>query len=188
MQLIDISMGESRSEPLDKLASTLYGALRRLANQVLGDRARRGSGGMEATELVHECYLRLASNESVSEAIASMERTEFLAFASRMLRNILVDHARRERAVKRGQGWRKITMSEVSELTDGDPEIDLVLLDEALERLERVDARQARIVELRFFGGLTGDEVSKVLGVSRRTITQEWGMARAWLRRELTKR
>jgi len=174
-----MSSHEEANKPLEELASTLYDALRSLALRLLERNPRDRI--VDPTELVHECYLSLATKEGFE----SMKRADFLALASRMLRNILVDHARREKALKRGHGWRKITLSEMARLTSGVNDVDLVRLDEALERLSSVDGRQGRIVELRFFGGLTGEEVATVLGVSRRTVTQEWGMARAWLRREL---
>jgi RNA polymerase sigma-70 factor (ECF subfamily) len=162
---------------VDRQAASLYESLRTLALQHLG---ARGPRPLDATELVHECYLRLARMDDFRD----MGRPEFFALASRLFRSVLVDQVRRDRAEKRGDGWRRVTLSEVQKLAEG-PDVDVLALDEALGRLERLDERQGRIVELRFFGGLSGDEVANLLGVSRRTVTKEWGMARAWLKREL---
>lgn len=166
-----------RKDEVDQRAASLYASLRTLALHHLRARHPRP---LDATELVHECYLRLARMDDFRD----MGRPEFFALASRMFRHVLVDHVRRERADKRGQGWQRVTLSEVDREADA-PTVDVLALDEALARLEQLDERQGRIVELRFFGGLSGDEVANLLGVSRRTVTKEWGMARAWLRREL---
>jgi len=165
-----------RERSIDELASTLYATLRTLADRV------RGAGPMgqalRPTDLVHECYVRLAQNPDYRV----MERSDFLALAARVIRNLLVDRARRE-----GQRHpTRITGAGLASVTPA-PDVDLLALDDALRRLATRDERQARIVELKFFGGLTGEEIARALGVARRTITKEWQMARAWLRRELEK-
>ena len=115
------------------------------------------------------------------------DRSHFVAVAARAMRRILVDHARGRKALKRGSGEVRVPIEDV-DVAAGDPaDIDLVLLDEALEALAAIDERQARIVELRFFGGLTVDETAALIGASSRTVKREWQMARAWLRRELAR-
>lgn len=171
---------DADGRPLDDVAAELYDRLRAMAQSLLS--RERGDASVDATDLVHECYLRLARLET----FAAVERTEFLALAATLIRNVLVDLARRRRSAKRGGGWRQTTLAgvSISEVRRGS-EVDLVELDEALRRLAKLDERQHRIVELRFFGGLSGEEISGLLGVSRRTVTKEWTMARAWLKREL---
>lgn len=167
---------EERADPrdLDDLASDLYATLRAIADRVVGPGDDRV--GIRPTELVHECYLRL----SQSPDYATMKRQDFLALAARVIRNLLVDQARRA-------GMRHATTlagAELASITRGES-LDLLSLDDAMRRLAHRDERQARIVELKFFAGLTGDEIATLFGLTRRTITKEWGMARAWLRREL---
>jgi len=164
------------SQPVDPLAAELYGQLRRMAEKLLSDEA--GPASVDATEIVHECYLRLARIDQ----FRTLGRADFLALSATLIRRVLVDLARRRRAQKRGEGWQRTTLSGLSS-EGGD--VDLVELDDALLRLAAIDERQHRIVELRFFAGLSGEESAQVLGISRRTVTKEWTLARAWLRREL---
>ena len=169
------------SSSLDELATTLYTELREMADRLL---ARQPRETVTATEVVHECYLKLARVDEFQV----LPREQFLAFASTLIRNLLVDRRRKEQAAKRGGAgnWSRITLSDVQELVStSNP--DLLALDEALRRLAERDFRQARIVELRYFGGLSDEEVAVVLGISRKTVGKEWGMARAWLRRELSR-
>jgi RNA polymerase sigma factor (TIGR02999 family) len=165
---------------LERLMESMYGSLRALADRQL--RSARQEAALDPTELVHECYLKL------SQAVdsAGIDRVGFIALAARVIRNTLVDQARTRGAVKRGGGLSRITLHEEAIVSDAQS-VDLLDLDGALTRLGELDERQARIVELRFFGGLTADEVAAVMGVSRRTITEEWGMARVWLKRELSR-
>lgn len=164
--------------PVDELTLQLYDSLRAIAGRLL--RREPARNAVRATDLVHECYLKLAQLEDFRD----MDRPAFLALASTMIRHILVDQARRRSARKRGAGWQRITLSQLT--TDSsERDVHLVDLDDALRRLAELDDRQSRIVELRFFGGLTGEEIAGVLGLSRKTVTQEWGMARAWLLRAL---
>ncbi len=177
----DGAAGDGEGRPVDPVAARMYDQLRKLASRVL---AREGQGAaVDATELVHECYLRLAR-------LAEFEmlgRDQFMALAASLLRSILVDLARRRAALKRGGGWQRTTLTKIPEEVLGEErrEIDLLELDRALRGLEAVDPRQHRIVELKFFAGLSGEEISRQLGISRRTVTKEWTVARAWLRREL---
>jgi RNA polymerase sigma factor (TIGR02999 family) len=154
----------------------VYTELRKLAASYL--RVERPDHTLQPTALVHEAYLRLVDQRSVNW----QNRAHFFGIAAQMMRRILVDHARRRQAAKRdGATYRLYTSEE--EATARDPE--LLALDEALSGLEALDARQARIVELRFFGGLTVEETAEVAGVSPATVKREWRTARAWLAREI---
>jgi RNA polymerase sigma factor (TIGR02999 family) len=164
----------------DHLVRLLYTPLRAIARARLS-RERRGHT-LQPTALVHEAYLRLAR-----EPLGYRDRAHFLAACAETMRRVLVDHARRRQACKRGQG---APLAELDELErrgpqTPHPERNLVALSEALERLAQLDARQSRIVELRFFGGLTHEQVSAVVGLAPRTVKLEWAKARTWLYREL---
>ncbi len=136
---------------------------------------------MHPTDLVNECYLRLASNEKYRE----MRRPEFLAVAATVIRRLLVDESRRTQR----SAYRTVSAASLAEVAASAeaPALDLLALDDGLRRLAQRDERQSRIVELRFFSGLSGDEVANLLGISRRTVNKEWKMARAWLQRELSR-
>lgn len=161
----------------EPLGDELYELLRRLGRRLLGS-ARRDAA-LDPTEVAHECYLRLLRIEGFAE----LKKTEFLALASTVMRRLLVDQAKQGRALKRSGGQR-MTLSGL-DLASPTAEVDMLDLDDVLQRLAARDERQARIVELRFFGGLGMDEIASQLGISRRTVTGEWAMARAFLRREL---
>jgi RNA polymerase sigma factor (TIGR02999 family) len=163
---------------LDRLMPLVYQELRRIADRALG-RERQGHT-LQATALVHEAYLRLVRQHSAQ----FQNRAHFFAIASQVVRRILVDHARRRASVKRGAGAAPVTLD--MDVTDDAPSVDALVLDEALERLASLDPQQARIVEMRFFGGLTVEETADVLRISPRTVKRDWSMARAWLRRELS--
>ncbi len=162
----------------------VYDELRRLAAAAL--RHERPDHTLQPTALVHEAYLRLAEEPSARW----QNRGHFLAVAARAMRRILVDHARRHKAAKRGAGVIRITLDDDMERVaaalpaDG---VDLVALDDALSRLGGLDPRQARIVELRFFGGLSVEETASIVGASARTVKRDWQLARAWLKREMAK-
>jgi RNA polymerase sigma factor (TIGR02999 family) len=155
----------------------VYDALREVARRHL-----RGDGArllLRPTELVHEAYLRLVESDPNVES-----ELQFLALASQAMRHALVDAVRRARAQKRGLGWRRISLSDHLIQSERD-ELDLLALDEALEKLASRDPRCARIVELRYFGGLEVKRIAELLGVTDRTIRNDWSWARRWLRREL---
>lgn len=154
-----------------------YESLRELARQTV--RGRQGQRILDPTELVHESFMRL----SRSSTAAPQRRTEFLALAATVLRNVLVDHARELSALKRGGQLQRLTLD--GRNLAAAAEVDLLALDDSLHKLARLDSRQARIVELKFFGGLTIDEIAKLLGTSARTVDSEWALAKAWLHREL---
>lgn len=173
-----LAQHDPRNPPIERLVPVVYGELRRLAAAHL--RRERPEHTLCPTALVHEAYMRLLADTR----IPLKSRAHVFGAAARAMRQVLVDHARRRRAAKRGFAWQRITL-EIPGRTGVDREIEFLALHTALERLEAMDERAARLVELRFFGGLTLDEASHVLGVSRRTVANDWVVARAWLRREL---
>ena len=162
---------------LERLMPIVYQELRRLAASYL--RVERPDHTLQPTALVHEAYLRLVEQRGVSW----QNRAHFFGIAAQMMRRILVDHARRRQAAKRDAKALRLQTSWDGGESGRDPE--LLALDQALCGLESLDARQARIVELRFFGGLTVEETAEVAGVSPATVKREWRTARAWLAREI---
>lgn len=164
-----------------RLIPVVYGELHRMARQALRGEARDRSHTLQTTALVHELYLRLVDQHRV----AWQHRAHFFAIAARMLRRILVDHARGLHAQKRGEGVPAITLVDTI-VEEPAQNAEIAALDEALTRLEVMDPRQGRIVELRYFTGLTIEETAEALGISVATVKREWAIARAWLRRELT--
>jgi RNA polymerase sigma factor (TIGR02999 family) len=166
------------AEALDRLIPLVYDRLRAIARQRLRDEAERYS--LDTTGLVHEAYLRLVEGPAATLA----DRSHFLALASRVMRHLLVDHARARRRAKRGGGVAPLELAEDAWVSD--PELDAAVeLDEALERLERLDERQSRILEQRYFGGLSLEETAAALGLSLATVKRELRSARAWLALEL---
>jgi RNA polymerase sigma factor (TIGR02999 family) len=173
--------GEGDPAAVDSVFPIVYAELRRLADRHLAQESPGHT--LSPTALVHEVYLRLAG-----DADASWQgRAHFFGVASRAMRQVLVDHARRRRASKRGGEWNRVTLHTDATPAGAQVSLEFELLDvhDALERLASLDERTARVVELRFFGGLTLEEVAEVLGVSRRTAAEDWSLARAWLAREL---
>jgi RNA polymerase sigma factor (TIGR02999 family) len=164
---------------LDRAFPLVYEELRRLAHRQL----RRESEGhtLSTTALVHEAYLKLVDQTRGEWR----DRAHFLAIAATAMRRILVDHARRHRAGKRGGTGRPLSLDSVEELPVEDRAEFLVHLDEALARLAMLDERQARVVECRFFGGYTEEETAETLGIGLRTVKRDWAKARSWLFQEL---
>lgn len=163
----------------DKLFAVVYDELRAMAGSCF--RHQRSDHTLQPTALVNEAFLKLVDQTRVQW----QNRAHFLAVAARAMRQVLIDHARGKARAKRGGDLCRVTMHEaVTPITDADPE--LLDLDEALHKLAAMDERQSKIVELRFFGGLTVDEVAHVMEISKTTAESEWRMARAWLRRELS--
>lgn len=160
---------------LDRLLPLIYDELRGLAASQL--RRERPDHTLQATALVHEAYMRLVEQHSVDWR----NRAHFFALAAEMMRRILVNHALQHHARKRGGHDTKLALDEAINLAGEERPIDWLLLDDALKRLTALDPRQGRIVELRFFGGLTVEEVAEVLGVSEITVKREWRLAKAWL-------
>jgi RNA polymerase sigma factor (TIGR02999 family) len=164
-------------QALKDLLPLVYKQLHRVARQHL--RKQRAHHTLQTTALVHEAYLRFAGAEGPSV----QDRNHFIALASRIMRQVLVDHARGRGAAKR-QGGVRVTLSEASNVAD---EVDVLGVDEALTRLSEFDEQQARVVELRFFGGLSIQETAAALHISESTVKRDWTMARTWLSRELQK-
>lgn len=172
------SGGDTRA--LDELFPLVYDELHRQAENYL--RRERPDHTLQTTALLHEAYIRLAGHtEGTWE-----NRSHFFAFAAKIMRNILVDHARAKKREKRGAGAWKISIADV-DLPTPELDLDLLALDEALNRLSKIDEQQVRIVELRYFGGLSLEATSDALQISRATVARDWNVARAWLHRELTR-
>ena len=161
---------------LDELLPIVYQELRRVAGNQL--RAERDNHTLQATALVHEAYLRLLDQHTIDWK----NRAHFFGLAAEMMRRILVNYAVERNAQKRGDGATRIALDDAVSYADNERELDLVLLDENLKRLAEFDADAAKIVELRFFGGLTIEETAEVLGISPSTVTREWRMAKSWLK------
>jgi RNA polymerase sigma factor (TIGR02999 family) len=176
--LVKWSKGDSAA--LDALIPLVYGELRRLARHYLQREGQNHT--LSSTSLVHEAYLRLITQTEVSW----QNRAHFFGVASKMMRRILVDHARKYAYAKRGGGATTLALDEAL-CSPQRRDIDLVALDDALNSLAKLDQRQSRLVELRFFGGLSIEETSEVLGVSTPTVKRDWASARAWLFREISR-
>ena len=174
--LTRVSDGDRSAIP--RLASLVYDEMRGLAGKYLKGEAPGHT--LQATELVHEAFLKLVG----STEIDWRGRTHFYAVGAQAMRRILVDHARRKKSLKRGGNVPKVSLEEGQPLTLSKEE-DILAVDEALNRLAALNERHARIVELRFFGGLKVEEVAEALAIGRRTVEADWTFARAWLRREL---
>jgi RNA polymerase sigma-70 factor, ECF subfamily len=171
--LVDWSKGDGEAPA--RLMPLIYEELRQLAHQYL--QRERADHTLQATGLVHEAYLRMVDQETATWK----NRAHFFGVAAQIMRRILVDYARSHRAKKRGGEWDKLVLDEES-APSSDRSINLV----ALEDLLTLDARQSQIVELRFFGGLTNEEIAEVLDISPTTVKREWRIAKAWLRRQIS--
>jgi RNA polymerase sigma factor (TIGR02999 family) len=176
--LVDSSQGNEEAMAL--LMPLVYDELHRLARSYM--RRERPGHTLQTTGLVHEAYLRL-----VGQNANWTNRAHFFGIAAQMMRRILVDHAKSHHRAKRGGAVVMVTLDEPA-IVGPDPDFQLVALDEALGRLEKMDKQRARIVELRFFGGLSNEEVSKVLSLSTATVQRQWAGARAWLFHELKRK
>jgi RNA polymerase sigma factor (TIGR02999 family) len=168
---------EGDKNALTALLPLVYSELRRVAHQQL--QRERSDHTLQSTALVHEAYLRLLG----SQPPELRDRTHFIAVSARLIRQILVDYARERRAAKRDGGCR--VAEEYIDALPISEDSDLIALDDALNDLYKTDERQAKIVDMKFFGGLSSPEVSEVLGLSRATVDREWATARAWLQRQV---
>jgi RNA polymerase sigma factor (TIGR02999 family) len=175
--LAKLSSGDRTA--LDELLPLVYDELRRLADRYL--RRERSDHTLQATALVNEAYLRL-----VDQNVPWQNRAHFFGVAAEMMRRILVDHARSHQAQKRGSGGVKLSLDEAINMSD-ERAADLISLDEALNALAQFDPQKSRIVELRFFAGLSIEETAKVLGIGTATVIRQWRMAKAWLYHEVSK-
>ncbi|MGH9715626.1 MAG: sigma-70 family RNA polymerase sigma factor [Candidatus Acidiferrales bacterium] len=174
--LADWGKGDDRAR--DELIPVVYAELRRLARRHLW--RERPDHTLQSAALVNEAYLRLVRQD----APQWHSRAHFFAVAAQLMRHILVDHARSRGAAKRGAGAPRLTLNPEIALPNK-PEVDLVALDAALNKLAELDAQQSRLVEMRFFAGLSIEETAAVMGISPATVKREWSTARAWLQREL---
>jgi len=174
--LVDWSKGDQNA--LEKLTPIVYEELRRLAGRYL--RQERHGHTLQSTALVHEAYLKLVGQHSIHW----QNRAQFFGVAAQLIRRILVDYARNRHAAKRGANAPRLSLDEAIAMP-GERDLDLVALDDALEGLAKLDARQSRLVELRFFAGLTMEEAAEVLNMSLATAKRDWTAAKAWLFREI---
>jgi RNA polymerase sigma factor (TIGR02999 family) len=173
---------EGRTEALDELLPKVYDELHRRASAYL--KHERPGHTLQTTALVHEAYLKLVDQRAVS---GWNDRGHFFAVASQAMRRILVDYARQRHREKRGGADEALPLEEALLAVADESDLDLVALDEALNRLAEIDPDQEKLVELRYFAGLSLDDAASALGVSRATAAREWQTAKAWLRRELTR-
>ena len=165
-------------EALDSLMPLVYGELRRIAQHYLNN--ERSDHTLQSTALVHEAYVRLAHQDLPQW----QNRAHFFAVAAQLMRQILVDYARSHRASKRGGDVYKLALDDAEEQPQA-ADLDIVALDDALKTLALMDAQQSKVVELKFFGGLSIEDTAEVLGISPSTVKRDWVTARAWLYREL---
>jgi RNA polymerase sigma factor (TIGR02999 family) len=173
-------VSSNRGEGLDQLMEAVYAELRRQAARYL--RRERNNHTLQPTALVNEAFMKLVDQRNVQW----QNRAHFFGIAAQAMRRIVIDHARARQRVKRGGVQQAVTLDEAM-IAGESRSIDVLALDEALTRLSRLDERQARIVELRYFAGLSVEETAEVTGLSPATVKREWAMARAWLHAELTK-
>ena len=176
-----IAWGDGNQAAGDQLAPLVYRELHRLA--VSHMRRQRSDHTLQPTALVNEVYLRLIDEKH----IRWQNRAHFFGMAAQMMRYILIDYARQREAAKRGGAAERLSLTFAEQLS-GEPAVDLLALHAALERLEEIDARQSRVVELRFFGGLGIEETAAVMNLSAATVKREWRMAKAWLYQEIGNR
>lgn len=164
---------------LDDLMPLVYDELRRQASRYL--RNERQGHTLQTTALIHEAYLKLIGINQIEW----QNRAHFFAIASTAMRRILVDYARERKREKRGGIAENLPLTEALQISSNEKSVDLIALDEALNRLAKLDERQARVVELRYFSGLSNDETAEVLGVSNATVRNDWNLAKAWLKLQI---
>jgi RNA polymerase sigma factor (TIGR02999 family) len=171
-------IGRGEKEAMNQLLPLVYDELHRLARSYF--RRERGEHTLQPTALVHEAYIKLVDQRAPMES-----RGHFLAVAATQMRRILLDYARKHRAARRGGAGQKVMLEDTMAICEQAP-VDMIALDTALTRLAGLDAEQARLVELRYFGGLSVEQTAEVLGVSPATVKRNWSSARAFLHREIT--
>ncbi len=173
-------VSDGQSDAVDELLPLVYDQLRSMAGaQMAGE---RDGHTLQATALVHEAYMKLASDP----ALASGDRRIFFGVAARAMRQILVDHARTKNRLKRGGDWKRVEVQPEADAPGQTQMLDLIAVDEALDELARLDERKARLVELRYFAGMTAEDAGELIGISRATVAREWRMCRAWLAARLS--
>jgi len=173
-----VAWKEGSEQALDDLVPFVYKELHRLAKNQL--RKERPGHSLQPTALTHEAFVRLYGFRQVNW----QDRAHFFAVSAQVMRHVLVEHARKRRAIKRGGHDIRVSLTEARAAVAA-VDIDIIALNEALEHLEAEDPRQCRVVELRYFGGLNEEEIAEVLGMSRATVSRDWSVAKLWLRREL---
>jgi RNA polymerase sigma factor (TIGR02999 family) len=174
-----VGYGRGDKEALDQLMPIVYEELRRQAARYL--RREQAGHTLQTTALIHEAYVRLVDQRNVQW----QNRAHFFGVAAQMMRRILVDHARTKKRVKRGGSDIRVSLAGANVAVKGQ-DLDVVALDEALNHLAQIDEQQSRVVELRYFSGLTVEETAEVMGISKATVKRDWSVARAWLYRELS--
>ena len=172
---------DGNREALDTLLPIVYDELRRQAHRYL--RNERKGHSLQTTGLIHEAYLKLTEQRSIEWE----SRTQFFGIASNLMRQILVDYAKAKHRLKRGGKADNLPLEEAFLVTTGETDIDLLAMDEALNRLAEMDEQQSRIVELRYFSGLSIEETAEVLSISASTVKRDWNVAKAWLKHELSR-
>jgi len=172
--------GDGNRDAFDELMPLVYAELRKQAARHLRNERRYHT--LQTSALIHEAYIRLVDQTD----IRWQSRAQFFAVAAKVMRHILVDHARAKRREKRGGGAMRVSFEEAMMIVVDERDVDLIALDEALNRLAKIDEQQVRIVELRYFSGLSLEETAEALKISRATAARDWNVAKAWLRRELT--
>jgi len=177
--LLLAEMRSGRKDALTRLAPLVYNELRRLAGRYMRD--ERTGHTLQPTALVHEVYLRLAGQDRANWR----NRAQFMGIAGQLMRRILVDHARKRHAAKRGGTLVTLEEGIGNQRSTATQAEEILAVDEALARLDRLDPQQARVVELRYFGGLSAEETAEAMGMSQRTVEREWATAKAWLRAQL---
>lgn len=175
-----LSWSNGNKEALDQILPVVYDELRKQAANYL--RRERAGHTLQTTALIHEAYIRLVDQRNVRW----QNRAHFFGISAQMMRRILVDHARAKARAKRGGSDIRVSLDDAN-LTTKEADLDIVALDEALDRLAKIDEQQSRVVELRFFSGLTVEETAEVLKISPATVKRDWSMAKAWLHREVTR-
>lgn len=170
-----------KKEAFDELFPFVFNELKRRASAYL--RNEREGHTLQTTALVNEAYMKLVDKESIEWE----DRSHFFAIAANAMRRILVDYARKKKRDKRGGKDADLPLEEAKYISSNEKSVDLVALDEALNELARFDERQAKIVELKYFGGMTNDETAKVLNISNVTVRRDWNLAKAWLHQQITK-
>jgi RNA polymerase sigma factor (TIGR02999 family) len=163
---------------LEQIVPRMHGELQKIARRCM--RGERADHSLQATALLNEAYLRLVDARRVNW----QNRAHFLAMSARIMRRVLVEAARARQCQHRGAGAAKVTLNEALLVADA-PDVDIIALSEALDAFAQIDERKSRVVELRYFGGLTTEETAEALGISAETVARDWRLARAWLRREL---
>ncbi|MGH9970343.1 MAG: sigma-70 family RNA polymerase sigma factor [Pyrinomonadaceae bacterium] len=174
-----ICWGNGDKEALDRIVPIVYDELRRQAARYL--RRERVGHTLQTTALIHEAYLRLVDQKNVHW----QNRAHFFGIAAQLMRRILVDHARTKKRAKRGGSDVRVSLGDATVIAKSQ-DLDVVALDEALDRLAEIDEQQSKIVELRFFSGLSVEETAEALGISAATVKRDWRMAKAWLHREIS--